>query len=830
MSDGEEFRRLQEEVRALRRDVHALRASAMPAGGSPSGGAGGMSPPGSKSAHHKTVGSPSGASSSTPSSPLPGGRKDSAAKARLTFKRFVANEMFGVMTAGLEQDNMESQSRLDNFLHIPAQLEHMMTYGVFVCLDAFLHTFTVLPLRALLAVGAALLSPWTRRPTSSLRQYRFRRTHAYDIMRGIIMFVVCRVLSSSFFQFGVVYHTMKTQSAMKLYVVTAMVEISDKLLCSLGQDILDSLYYTTRYHPHRYAQLAGDFLIANVFMVLHAGLFFLHVVSLEVAMNHKGSILLTLLISNNFAELKTSVFKKFTEGNLYQITCADIVERFKLIIFLLLILFLNFSTHVSVGGGSGSQQGAHDDWSGNFAYFASAVLVAEVVVDWVKHAFITKFNKIRPSVYRSFSASLCRDLVSRCRGDSMLDHTHAVSRRLGLVALPLACLVVRFVTMDMVRLSSSSNRRWLSLLLGLVLWLSLCFMKMLTSILLLGNACRWIEGMDPTPTITPPAGAHGRERLFDGQQHRAMPVRLGPVAKIEQFVLKNTNAAPPGATCFNILLSLDSSLLQYMQPDDEQWALATVAAEEGFADAQFVLADCYMKGLGVEKNHAHGIRLIRESADQGHARAQNVLGVVYSASSSVLRDVGVEQDDKKAAELWHAAAAQGHAYAQFHLAECYVEGRGVAQDEKRAVELFAKAAEQRVPGALVRLGAIYAVGAFGVKASAEKAVLLLRQAADLGFADAQFCLGACYMDGKGVEQDYAKAAQLYSEAAEQGHADAQYWLGMCYAQGKGVEEDGKRALQLWCDAALQGHTQAQNALQNVVALAEQTAQMEQQMA
>lgn len=40
------------------------------------------------------------------------------------------------------------------------------------------------------------------------------------------------------------------------------------------------------------------------------------------------------------------------------------------------------------------------------------VMVSEMVVDWLKHAFITKFNHIRPSVYERYTDVLCRDLSS----------------------------------------------------------------------------------------------------------------------------------------------------------------------------------------------------------------------------------------------------------------------------------------------------------------------------------------------------------------------------------------------------------------------------------
>ena len=39
------------------------------------------------------------------------------------------------------------------------------------------------------------------------------------------------------------------------------------------------------------------------------------------------------------------------------------------------------------------------------------VMVAEMVIDWLKHAFVTKFNQISPNVYSKFITILCRDLT-----------------------------------------------------------------------------------------------------------------------------------------------------------------------------------------------------------------------------------------------------------------------------------------------------------------------------------------------------------------------------------------------------------------------------------
>ena len=80
-----------------------------------------------------------------------------------------------------------------------------------------------------------------------------------------------------------------------------------------------------------------------------------------------------------------------------------------------------------------------------------------------------------------------------------------------------------------------------------------------------------------------------------------------------------------------------------------------------------------------------------------------------------------------------------------------------------------------------------------IKKQYEEAAKWLRKAAEQGDADAQYNLGVCYDNGRGVPQDYAEAVKWYRKAAEQGDADAQYNLGVCYIFGRGVKRDCEEA-------------------------------------
>ena len=55
---------------------------------------------------------------------------------------------------------------------------------------------------------------------------------------------------------------------------------------------------------------------------VHSLVYLYQLVSLNVAVNSYDNALLTLLVSNQFVEIKGSVFKKFEKENLFQIMCA----------------------------------------------------------------------------------------------------------------------------------------------------------------------------------------------------------------------------------------------------------------------------------------------------------------------------------------------------------------------------------------------------------------------------------------------------------------------------------------------------------------------------
>ncbi|KAK2591751.1 hypothetical protein QQS21_010541, partial [Conoideocrella luteorostrata] len=358
--------------------------------------------------------------------------------------------------------------RLKNVLLLPGYLERTLYFGALACLDAWLYTFTILPIRFIIAFGV-LLKWWgylvskevkwlfgyvrnglgrmwkrgrtnqSRRPSdvsehgrsrsrsrvrgpssdgggvsapvlrehlhharvvephaehnelpaSSLPNsnrhpgpkagtFRHRRTksipsalsafHKADLLQGAV--IICSSVALMSLDASRMYHFIRAQSAIKLYVIYNILEVGDRLLSALGQDILECLFSneTLSRDPSGRSKILlpmGMFALALVYNCLHSIALYYQVITLNVAVNSYSNALLTLLLSNQFVEIKSTVFKRFEKDNLFQLTCADIVERFHLWIMLLIIGMRNI---VEVGAFSVPGAGfdsSHDD--GNIA-------------------------------------------------------------------------------------------------------------------------------------------------------------------------------------------------------------------------------------------------------------------------------------------------------------------------------------------------------------------------------------------------------------------------------------------------------------------------------
>ena len=98
----------------------------------------------------------------------------------------------------------------------------------------------------------------------------------------------------------------------------------------------------------------------------------------------------------------------------------------------------------------------------------------------------------------------------------------------------------------------------------------------------------------------------------------------------------------------------------------------------------------------------------------------------------------------------------------------------------------------------------------------EKAIDLYSRSAKGCNAKAMNNLGACFLNGEGVEKNEKKAYEWFSKAAELGDVMAQWNLGYCYEHGVGIEQDYDNAIFWLARAAEQGDSDAEKAIKKIL--------------
>ncbi|CAB1325609.1 unnamed protein product, partial [Coregonus sp. 'balchen'] len=406
--------------------------------------------------------------------------------------RFMCAELTrGYFLEHNEAKYTERRERVYTCMRIPRELEKLMIFGFFLCLDAFLYVFTLLPLRMLLALLHLLtlpccglganVCPYCNRSSGSRM---LQPAQVCDILKGLIM-VLCYSMMH-YVDYSMMYHLIRGQS------------VADRLFSSFGQDILDALYWTATEPKERKRDSIGvipHFLMAVFYVFLHAILIMVQASTLNVAFNSHNKSLLTIMMSNNFVEIKGSVFKKFEKNNLFQMSNSDIKERFTNYVLLLIVCLRNMEQF---------------SWNPDHLWVllpdVFMVIASEIAVDIIKHAFITKFNEITADVYSEYRASLAFDLVSCRQKNACTDYSDSVARRMGFIPLPLAVLLIRVV------MSSVNVQGALSYSCVFLFYLGMVTLKVLNSIVLLGKSCVYVKraNMEDKLFERPPTAAPGK--------------------------------------------------------------------------------------------------------------------------------------------------------------------------------------------------------------------------------------------------------------------------------------------------------------------------------
>jgi len=238
--------------------------------------------------------------------------------------------------------------------------------------------------------------------------------------------------------------------------------------------------------------------------------------------------------------------------------------------------------------------------------------------------------------------------------------------------------------------------------------------------------------------------------------------------------------------------------------DKEAYKWWLKAADQGLADAQYMVGAWYCNGRGVEKDIEIGLKWLQKSIGQGNAAAQYFLGKTYAEGQ------GVDKNESAAFEWYQKAAEQWYPAAIVQLAWMYARGQGVSKDYMKACEWFQElAVMMRFPEGKTYLEQLKNQGVREAEAALEalSEIQKMLEKANAGDKDAQFGLGKRYSSG--TLRNDQKACQWFRKAAEQGHADAQFALGIMYTyDGKNVTKDDKAGFKFFLQAAYQGHVYA----------------------
>ena len=109
--------------------------------------------------------------------------------------------------------------------------------------------FTILPLRVLRSIHILLRTRFPQSPFDRPR-YKISTTRANgrklhsseraDLLKGLL--IVLTFFCMRIFDASRVYHSIRGQSSIKLYALFSVLEIADRLCCSIGQDIFDVIF------------------------------------------------------------------------------------------------------------------------------------------------------------------------------------------------------------------------------------------------------------------------------------------------------------------------------------------------------------------------------------------------------------------------------------------------------------------------------------------------------------------------------------------------------------------------------------------------------------
>lgn len=410
---------------------------------------------------------------------------------------------------------------------VPRQLEKLLLLGFLLCLDILLHELSFTPLQAVrsctqLMLGLRQWGCWDHRggiqdrPPAALLNHGSKNvmlniTEQGDCIRFSLL-ILNVTLMLLLFDVAWMYHYIEGESFLKLYVLFNMLEMFERWCRSVGVDLFDLLLASIR---HPWYSLLSKYGATLLYCFVHATIHLVRVILLNVAINTSSNAVYLIIVTNNFAEIKSTVFKRYEEKSLFPIIASDIVERFYVMLDIIFVI-----ARLSVSEPSGKFTAV------DISFWLLLLVVLEIGTDWIKFCLITKFSEMQAKTFEVYWEVLLADiLLCRCgnlrnsqvvgSGEDLLlkdgrerhrpgrdrpappfrgihSFSHSLQRRLGFSGVPMTTIVaLHLVMLANAPCTAAAQYPRIAVMVFVVGFFLVCILsKILLGIFLVGFAAR----------------------------------------------------------------------------------------------------------------------------------------------------------------------------------------------------------------------------------------------------------------------------------------------------------------------------------------------------
>lgn len=271
---------------------------------------------------------------------------------------------------------------------------------------------------------------------------RFKKSNSF--LKSITILIIFYFLNNLYPDR--IYHYLKEQSLMRVYVLFGVLELAEKLIGTLCDDIIENIDIdgnnlkgnsidcnlkgnnidinkkgnnlkgnniessidinkqgnniniqnidNIQNIENIENNLKGNYFLNSLLFVCstlcHTLIFYFQYLIIQLSLNTSLTNLYSLIISIQFIELKGNVFKKGNKNNLFSIIDNDSLKRFNLTIYLIIAFLSLFS---------------ESEESYKILFFLEPILIIfflKIFIDWIKHIFFCRFNNLDLNIYDEY--------------------------------------------------------------------------------------------------------------------------------------------------------------------------------------------------------------------------------------------------------------------------------------------------------------------------------------------------------------------------------------------------------------------------------------------